>query len=74
MTITADDDDAPELDLPADALTPAEMLLAGADARSVRDCVETLDGGAEAGDRARVLPGPVALPSWPRTCASRSAR
>jgi len=38
-----DDDDAPAYDPPADAMTPDEMLLAGAQARSVRDCVEALD-------------------------------
>jgi len=32
-------------DVPADAPTPVEMLLAGADARAVRDCVDTLDAG-----------------------------
>jgi RNA polymerase sigma factor (sigma-70 family) len=45
VTMTPDDDDAPEFDLPSAAMTPAEMLLAGAEARSVRDCVETLDAG-----------------------------
>ena len=45
VTLTSDDDDATEYDLPSDAMTPAEMLLAGAEARSVRDCVETLDAG-----------------------------
>jgi RNA polymerase sigma-70 factor (ECF subfamily) len=45
VTLTADDDDAPPYDLPADAMTPAEMLLAGAEARSVRDCVDALDAG-----------------------------
>ena len=41
----AGDDDAPPLDFPADGPTPMEMLLAGADARSVRDCVDALDPG-----------------------------
>ncbi len=45
VTLTPDDDDAPEYDVPSDALTPAEMLLAGAEAASVRDCVEALDAG-----------------------------
>lgn len=40
-----DDDDAPTYDPPSDAMTPGEMLLAGAEARSVRECVETLDAG-----------------------------
>lgn len=45
VTLTPDDDDAPAYDLPSDALTPAEMLLAGAEAASVRDCVDALDAG-----------------------------
>ncbi|MFO1317095.1 MAG: sigma-70 family RNA polymerase sigma factor [Burkholderiales bacterium] len=45
VTLTPDDDDAPEYDVPSDTLTPAEMLLAGAEAASVRDCVEALDAG-----------------------------
>lgn len=40
-----DDDDAPACDPPSDAMTPGEMLLAGAQARSVRDCVERLEAG-----------------------------
>ncbi|HEX6138380.1 MAG TPA: sigma-70 family RNA polymerase sigma factor [Casimicrobiaceae bacterium] len=43
--VSAGEDDAPELDLPSDAPTPVELLLAGADARAIRDCVETLDAG-----------------------------
>jgi len=45
VTLTADDDDAPEYDLPSETMTPAEMLVAGAEARSVRDCVDALDAG-----------------------------
>lgn len=45
VTLASDDDDAPELDVPDDRMTPAEMLLAGAEARSVRECVDTLDAG-----------------------------
>ncbi len=45
VPMTADDDDAPPFDLPGDAPTPAEMLLAGAAARSVRECVDALDAG-----------------------------
>jgi len=45
VTLTPDDDDAPEFDLLSDAMTPAEMLIAGAEARSVRACVETLEAG-----------------------------
>jgi len=45
ISLTPDDDDAAAYDPPSDAMTPGEMLLAGAAARSVRDCVETLDAG-----------------------------
>jgi len=45
VTLTSDDDDAPEYDVSDDAMTPAEMLLAGAEARSVRECVDALDAG-----------------------------
>jgi RNA polymerase sigma-70 factor, ECF subfamily len=41
----ADDDDAPAWDIPSEGPTPVELLLSGADARSVRDCVEALDAG-----------------------------
>ena len=40
-----DDDDLPRYDPPSESMTPAQMLIAGADARSVRECVETLDAG-----------------------------
>ena len=43
--VGAGEEDAPDLDLPSDGPTPVELLLAGADARSIRDCVETLDAG-----------------------------
>ena len=45
VNMTPDDDEAPAFDLPSDAMTPAEMLVAGADARSVRECVDTLEAG-----------------------------
>ena len=45
VTLAPDDDVAPEYDVPSDAMTPAEMLLAGAEAVSVRDCVDALDAG-----------------------------
>jgi RNA polymerase sigma-70 factor (ECF subfamily) len=35
----------PEIDFPGDGPTPIEMLLDGADARSVRQCVDALEGG-----------------------------
>jgi RNA polymerase sigma-70 factor, ECF subfamily len=48
-TVAADDrdDDAPPLEFPAEGPTPVEMLMSAADARSVRDCVDTLDGGTK---------------------------
>jgi RNA polymerase sigma-70 factor (ECF subfamily) len=46
ISMTADDDDASDLDLPADGGSPADLMLAGADAQSVRECVEALDGGS----------------------------
>jgi len=45
VTLTPDDDDAPAIDLADERPTPAELLLAGAEARAVRDCVEALDAG-----------------------------
>ncbi len=45
VTLTSDDDDAPVYDIPSDTKTPLEMLLSGADAQAVRDCVDTLDAG-----------------------------
>ena len=46
ISMTADDDDATDLDLPAEGGSPADLLIAGADAQSVRECVEALDGGS----------------------------
>jgi RNA polymerase sigma-70 factor (ECF subfamily) len=43
VTMTTDDDDGKEFELPSSDPTPVEMLLAGAEAQSVRDCVDTLD-------------------------------
>ena len=45
VTLTAEDEDSPEFDIADAALTPAELLLRGAEAQSVRECVETLDAG-----------------------------
>jgi RNA polymerase sigma-70 factor (ECF subfamily) len=46
VSMTAETDDDSDLDLPDDGRTPAELLIEGADAQSVRDCVETLEGGS----------------------------
>jgi RNA polymerase sigma-70 factor (ECF subfamily) len=46
VTLTADEDGEPDIELPADSASPAELLLQGAEAQSVRDCVETLEGAA----------------------------
>jgi RNA polymerase sigma-70 factor (ECF subfamily) len=41
----ADDDGAPAWEIPSGGPSPEELLLSGADARSVRDCVDALDAG-----------------------------
>jgi RNA polymerase sigma-70 factor, ECF subfamily len=43
--LTSGGEDEPAFDPPADSPTPTELLIAGAEAQSVRDCVETLDAG-----------------------------
>ncbi|MEO8344756.1 MAG: sigma-70 family RNA polymerase sigma factor [Betaproteobacteria bacterium] len=46
MTVVGEgDDEGREFDLPSGDPTPVELLLAGAEAQSVRDCVEVLDAG-----------------------------
>ena len=45
VTMTADDDDGREFDLPSGDPTPVEMFVAGADAQSVRTCVDALEAG-----------------------------
>jgi RNA polymerase sigma-70 factor, ECF subfamily len=45
VTLTPDDDGDADLDLPADGPTPVDLLHASAIARSVRECVDALDGG-----------------------------
>jgi len=45
ITMHTDDDNGREFELPSADPTPVEMLLAGAEAQSVRDCVDTLDAG-----------------------------
>ena len=45
ITLTGNDDDGgADIDLPSDGPTPVELLLDGAEARSVRDCVDALEG------------------------------
>ena len=45
VTLSSDGEDEPAHDIPASGPTPAELLLAGAEAQSVRDCVDALDAG-----------------------------
>jgi len=45
VTMTRDDDDEPAFDVPSDGPTPVELLLRGAEASAVRDCVDALDAG-----------------------------
>jgi|SRR5678815_2467117 RNA polymerase sigma-70 factor (ECF subfamily) len=44
VTLTRDDDE-PEMELEGIGPTPEELLLSGADANSVRSCIEGLEGG-----------------------------
>lgn len=44
VTLTPGDDDGPGFDIAGGDPSPADLLLAGADAQSVRDCVEGLTG------------------------------
>ncbi len=44
VTLTRDDDDNPDIDVPAEGRTPVGMLLAAAEAQSVRECVDALEG------------------------------
>jgi RNA polymerase sigma factor (sigma-70 family) len=46
VTLSRDAEDiSPAWDAPSDGPTPIELLLAGADARAVRDCIDGLDAG-----------------------------
>jgi RNA polymerase sigma-70 factor, ECF subfamily len=45
VSLTRNDEEETEIDLLADGPTAAELLIAGAEAHSVRACVETLEGG-----------------------------
>ena len=43
-TSLAREDDGDDVEFPADAPTPVEMLEQAAEGRAIRDCIETLDG------------------------------
>jgi RNA polymerase sigma-70 factor (ECF subfamily) len=45
VSLTTDDEDAPALDVADEGPTPTDLLVRGAEAHSVRDCVETLEAG-----------------------------
>jgi RNA polymerase sigma-70 factor (ECF subfamily) len=45
VTLTPESDDEPGFDPPSGEPSPVDLLLQGAEAQSVRDCVETLDAG-----------------------------
>jgi RNA polymerase sigma-70 factor, ECF subfamily len=47
VSMTADDDDHADFEPPGDGRTPADLLLEGAEAQSVRECVEALEGGSK---------------------------
>ena len=45
VSLSRDDEDETDMDVPADNASPVELLIAGAEAASVRDCVQALEGG-----------------------------
>jgi len=45
VSTARDDEDGQEMEFASDAASPMELLLAGAEQHSVRQCVETLDAG-----------------------------
>jgi RNA polymerase sigma-70 factor, ECF subfamily len=45
VTMTRDDDDETDMEFQGQGPTPVELLLAGAEAHSVRSCVDALEGG-----------------------------
>ena len=45
MGLPGADDNGPGIEFPADGPPPVDLLLAGADARAIRDCIETLEPG-----------------------------
>ncbi|MDQ6621076.1 MAG: sigma-70 family RNA polymerase sigma factor [Pseudomonadota bacterium] len=45
MTRDAEHEGEPAMDFAADSPTPVDMLITGAEGKSVRNCVETLEGG-----------------------------
>ncbi len=45
VSLTRDDDEETEIELPAEGTSPVDLLIAGAEAASVRDCVQALEGG-----------------------------
>lgn len=47
VSMTADGEDYADLELPGEGPTPADLLIEGAEAQSVRECVETLEGGSK---------------------------
>ena len=45
IALDSGDDDSPAMEFPAGGPTPMEMLVSAAEAQSIRDCIDTLDGG-----------------------------
>ena len=45
VTLTRDNEEESEIELPADGPSAVELLVAGAEARSIQDCVRALEGG-----------------------------
>ena len=47
IAFDAGDDDTPAVEYPSEGPTPVEMLMSAAESQSVRECVETLEGGSK---------------------------
>ena len=46
VSMTSDDDERGDFEIADDSRSPAQLLIDGADALSVRECVESLEGGS----------------------------
>ena len=47
VSMTSDEDDRDDFEIADDTRSPVQLLIDGADALSVRECVETLEGGSK---------------------------
>jgi RNA polymerase sigma-70 factor (ECF subfamily) len=70
VSLTRDDDEETEIELPAEGTSPVDLLIAGAEAASVRDCMQALEGGQKQAIALAFFQG---LTHAEPRCASRSA-